>query len=146
MTRSVEGLRVLIFGTEKPSVEWFKKSLIRCGALVSTIESPKKVFAFLKNSRMDLLIVDSHSHDVASLLIRAIRQDCTRSAHNIPAVVFTDDDSSEATASMLMAGFQALFPKPESLDQLVNIVEQFARNHGLHLSIPQGQIRSANDC
>ena len=96
---------------------------------------------------LDLLIVDSHSNDdVASLLIRAIRQDCTRSAHNIPAVVFTDDDSSEATASMLMAGFQALFPKPESLDQLVNIVEQFAGNHGLHLSIPQGQVRSANDC
>ena len=54
--------------------------------------------------------------------------------------------ASEATASMLMAGFQALFPKPEPLDQLVNIVEQFAGDHGLHLSIPQGQVRSANDC
>jgi len=136
MLKSIEGLRVLIFGTDKDSVAWFKKSLIRCGILVSTIESPKRVVTFLRNSRMDLLIVDCHSdNDNASLLIRAIRLAPPRFRHDIPAVVFTNNASDESRAAMLAAGFQAHLQKPVSVDRLVQIVEECAVLGGRILTV-----------
>jgi DNA-binding response OmpR family regulator len=92
MEPSLEGLRVLVFGTEKDSTEWLKKSLIHHGALVSTVDSAKKVLRVLKNIRMDLLIVDCHSSD-AYPLIRAIRLRDSRSGANVAAVLLSKDGS-----------------------------------------------------
>jgi DNA-binding response OmpR family regulator len=79
MKISLEGLRVLIFGTDPASIEWLKKSFIHHGALVSTVDSPKKVLRVLKDIRMDLLIVDGHSSGDAHLLISAVRVRDSRS-------------------------------------------------------------------
>jgi CheY-like chemotaxis protein len=134
MKISLEGLRVLIFGMEKESTESLKKSLIHHGALVSTVESPKKVLRLLKNIRMDLLIVDCPASIDAYGLISAIRLGDSRSANNIPAVLFTQDASGKAKSDALAAGFQEQLEKPVLLDRLLEVAYKLTAPSTKHAS------------
>jgi DNA-binding response OmpR family regulator len=120
MKTSLEGLRVLVFSTEKDSTAWLKKSLIHHGVLVSTVESPQRVLRVLKNIRMDLLIVDCQSSD-AYPLIRAIRLRDSRSGANVAALLLSKDGSGETRSDALTAGFQEQVEKPVPLDRLLQV-------------------------
>ena len=128
MTGSVEGLRVLLFGADKTSREWIKKSLIRNGVLVSTVDSHKNVLRLLRKTRMDVLLVDCHSDltDVSRLL-SAIRRTAPRVGSDIPAVVFTDASSpGSAVGDLSACGFYVHVQRPSSVDQLLRVVQQVA--------------------
>src|SRR5712692_9883305 len=106
MRTSFEGIRVLLFGVEKDSIDPVKKPLIRHGFIVSTVESPKQVLKLLKNIRMDLLIVDHDCESQAAQILNGIRFLSTPSGSRIPAVLISKQQDSQAHAARSELGFR----------------------------------------
>src|SRR5688572_8117754 len=120
MHHSVEGLRVVVLGTEKSSVAWLKKSLIRQGALVSCVDSPKKALRLIRDNRMQVLIVDGDaSMDVASLM-NAVRDLSSKTSRRAAAILLSNHDLTHTTSD---TGFQQCVQKPISLDGLIKVIE-----------------------
>lgn len=124
MRTSFEGIRVLLFGAEKDSIDPVKKPLIRHGLLVSTVESPKQVLKVVKNIRMDLLIVDHDSGNQGAQILTDIRFLSSPSHSHIPAILLSEQRGAEARAESVKFGFQEHLEKPVSLVQLLLAIDR----------------------
>jgi DNA-binding response OmpR family regulator len=123
MRTSFEGIRVLLFGAEKDSIDSVKKPLIRHGFLVSTVESPKHVLKVAKNIPMDLLIVDHDSVDQAAQILTGVRFLSSPSGSHIPAILLSKQEAAGSQA-VWRFGFQEHLEKPVSLDQLLIAIDR----------------------
>lgn len=123
MRTSFEGIRVLLFGAKKDSMDPVKKPLIRHGLLVSTVESPKQVLKVVKNIRMDLLIVDDDSGNRAAQILTGVRFLSSPSGSHLPAILLSKQQTA-GSETVWRFGFQEHLEKPVSLDQLLIAIDR----------------------
>jgi CheY-like chemotaxis protein len=122
MHQSVQGLRVVVLGSEKSSVAWLKKSLIRQGALVSCVDSPKKALKLVRDNRMHVLIVDDDASMDIAALIHAVRALPSKTSRRAAAILLSSHNRTQAISQI--DGFQQCVQKPISLDGLIRVIEQ----------------------
>jgi two-component SAPR family response regulator len=120
MQRQVEGLRVVLLGSEKHSLAILKRPLIQQGALVCSVESPKRALKVLRNYRMHVLIVDEDATIDIGSLMNAVLQLPSKTASNLTVILLSDHDATNNT------GPAHYMQKPVSLEGLMDVINAAA--------------------
>jgi signal transduction histidine kinase/ActR/RegA family two-component response regulator len=122
-------VRVLVVDDEPDARDVIRRTLTRCGAEVTTVESVDAALHHLQNgggSTIDIIVSDIAMPDRDGYdLLRALRELNARLAE-IPAVALTAYASDEDRARSLSAGFKAHLSKPIEPTELVETVARVA--------------------
>jgi two-component SAPR family response regulator len=119
MQRPVEGLRVVLRGSEEQSLAWLKKSLIRQGALVCSVESPKRALRLLRDYRMHVLIVNEDTTIDTASFMDAVRQLPSKTASSLTVIFLSDHDLTNITR----IGSAHYIQKPVSLEGVLDVIQ-----------------------
>jgi DNA-binding response OmpR family regulator len=122
-------LRILLFTFDEGSLTRLKQRLIHQGALVSSVDTAKKVPRFIKSVPMHLLVVDSATAEDAIALIRSVRALGLRSGGDLPAILLTDEEPKTFSASTGDNGFHVIMKKPVAPDVLLQTVQSLTEKH-----------------
>jgi len=126
MQDSCQGLRVLLVGSQRGSIEPLRKLLLHHGALVSTVESSKKALRVLKNDRMHLLIVDDDSKLDVATFMQAVRLLPNPAINTVAAILLASDLPASNGSYASTAYFQRQMRKPVSFDQLLKAITEIS--------------------
>jgi DNA-binding NtrC family response regulator len=119
MQRPIEGLRVVLFGSERHSLAWLKKSLIRQGALVCSVESSKRALRLLRDYRMHMLIVNEDATIDTASFMDAVGRLPSKTAHSLTVILLSDHDLT----NIARIGSAHYIQKPVSLEGVLDVIQ-----------------------
>jgi CheY-like chemotaxis protein len=122
--RPLRGVYAVVVDDEEGARETLKEALESCGAIVTAVASGDAALTVLSQVQPDVLLSDLSmpSCDGCALLTEA-----RTIAPRLPALAVTGSDSSADRARAADAGFDALFPKPVDLAQLIAAILRVLR-------------------
>jgi len=113
VSRTLQGLRILVVDDEADSREVLSAMLTGCGGEVKCCESTAEALKAFREWKPDLLVSDiGMPVEDGYALIRKLRKLRLKAAREIPAVALTAYATKEDKARALEAGFQVHVPKP----------------------------------
>jgi DNA-binding response OmpR family regulator len=121
MTRTLDGVRILVVEDDADSLELFEYFLTTEGAVVATARSAADAGEWLKSNRPDLLISDLSLPDGdGCALIASVRAN-PETAHT-PAIAVTGHAEDEAHLRTVKAGFDRHIAKPVELGAVLSAI------------------------
>ena len=126
--KSLRGLRVLTVDDDSSTREMLEEALRRAGAEVMTAESARDALEKLQRFLPHVLVSDigmpvEDGYD----LVRKLRRLPAERGGSTPAIALTGYAREEDRAATWEAGYQAMTPKPVSLEELLCTIAAVAR-------------------
>ncbi len=126
--KNLSGLRVLTVDDDRSTREMLEEALRRAGAEVMTAESAREALEKVQRFLPHVLVSDigmpvEDGYD----LVRKLRRLPAERGGNTPAIALTGYAREEDRSATWEAGYQAMTPKPVSLDELLCTVAAVAR-------------------
>lgn len=121
MTRTINGIKVLMVDDDLLSLEAFRQILEEQNVVVRSASSVSEAMSIVRTWVPDVVLSDIGipSEDGLSL-IQKLRNDA--STQNIPAIAITGYSSPKDKSRMLDAGFNLVIAKPFDPDQLIRVL------------------------
>jgi CheY-like chemotaxis protein len=113
LSRTLEGLRILVVDDEADARDVMSAMLTSCGGEVKCCESTAEALQAFREWKPDLLVSDiGMPVEDGYMLIKKLRKLRLKAARQIPAIALTAYATKEDKARALEAGFQVHIPKP----------------------------------
>jgi signal transduction histidine kinase/DNA-binding response OmpR family regulator len=113
LSRTLEGLRILVVDDEADARDVMSAMLTSCGGEVKCCESTAEALQAFREWKPDLLVSDiGMPVEDGYMLIKKLRKLRLKAARQVPAIALTAYATKEDKARALEAGFQVHIPKP----------------------------------
>jgi CheY-like chemotaxis protein len=132
LTRSLEGVRILLVEDDDDIRELLRSVLVSRGAVLTAVDGARAAIGALEAETPDIVISDINMPgDDGHVLMRKVRGLPLTRGGKIPAIALTALDSREARVASRDAGFHYHLTKPVDANKLVQVVADLVRLTGV---------------